>query len=105
MRTSFLKALQAPDGVHNGTLLASASGCSACLRILHCRCLQYMACQVHIGMSDLCVQALRSEMLQLKACLDAMEQRLDYVEQRYGGGGGGGGKGGQPSRAKLMGLF
>lgn len=50
-------------------------------------------------------EALRSEMLQLKACLEAMEQRLDYVEQHYGSGGGGGKKGSQPSRAKLMGLF
>lgn len=46
-------------------------------------------------------------MLQLRACLEAMQQRLDYVEQQYGGGsnGSGGGQNGKPSRAKLMGLF
>jgi hypothetical protein len=46
-------------------------------------------------------------MLQLQACLDAMQQRLDFVEQQFGGGsnGSGGGSIDKPSHAKFMGLF
>ena len=52
-------------------------------------------------------QGLRSEMLQLKACMDAMQQRLDFIEQQFGGGSNGssGASNGKPSHAKFMGLF
>lgn len=46
-------------------------------------------------------------MLQLRACMEAMQQRLDFVEQQYGGGGSGpsGVSIDKPSHAKFMGLF
>ncbi len=57
--------------------------------------------------SSACTQALRAEMLQLRAITEAMQQRMEFMEREYGGGGGGNGGNGstQPSRAKIMGLF
>ena len=64
-------------------------------------CMKHAECRA-------CTQALRSELLQLKACMEAMQQRLEFMEQQFGGGSispGSGANDDKPSHAKFMGLF